>query len=285
MTSTTFLSFAMPCSRLRAPWRLALVLLLAVGGSAWAAPDADPWPIWDRANAANPASIDHAPWQAFLGRNLVAGTDLNRVRYGAVSAADRALLAAYLAALQAVDPRDYRRDEQKAYWINLYNAATVQLVIDNYPVDSIRDIGSWIFSFGPWNRDAAVVAGEAVTYNDIEHRILRPLFRDPLVHFGLNCASVGCPDLVPEAYTGANVDRLLAENARAYLRSPRGVRFAGNALELSSIFDWFSVDFGGRREAVLEFVATYSEAGVAPRVRGWNGPLRYRYDWSLNDAR
>lgn len=265
---------------------LACVFLwLGIATLGWAAPEAELWAIWERSNESSQRTIDHAEWQGFLDRYLVASDrDVNRVRYGSVSRADRAGLRAYLGKLQNIDPRLYSGLEQKAYWINFYNAATVLLVVEEYPVDSIREIRSGWFSFGPWDRVIGKVSGVELTLNDIEHRILRPIFRDPLVHFGLNCASVGCPDLIARAYTANDVDTLLKQNAASYLASTRGARFDGGTLVLSSIFDWFAVDFGGEA-GVLKFVSREGPARNAQRITGYRGDLDYVYDWSLNDAR
>lgn len=252
--------------------------------NAWSAPKSEAWEVWDRSDEANVSTIDHSAWQGFLDRYLVASErDVNRVRYGKVSPGDRKLLRAYLNSLQRVDPRRFRKSEQKAYWINFYNAATVDLIVADYPVESIRKIRSGWFSFGPWDRVVGKVAGHEVTLNDIEHRILRPLFRDPLIHFGVNCASVGCPDLIGSAYTGANVDALLAGNSKAYVASSRGHAFRGGELVLSSIFDWFAEDFGGEA-GVLKFLARNLPEDSARRVAEFRGNPDYRYDWTLNDA-
>lgn len=259
-------------------------LSLLLSGSALAAPSADAWEFWGHSDESSVVTIDHQAWQTFLDRYLVPREgSVNVVRYGSVSKPDLAMLKNYLAALQALDPRRYNKAEQKAYWINLYNAATVALVVEHYPVESIREIRSGWFSFGPWDQVIGKVVGEELTLNDIEHRILRPLFNDPLIHFGLNCASIGCPDLIRQTYSAANVDALLKENAEQYLASSRGVRFAGRKLILSSIFDWFSEDFGGE-QGVLRFVARQGPA----RFKGladFEGRISYAYDWALNDAR
>jgi hypothetical protein len=147
---------------------------LALGwacGSAVAAPKAELQPYWDRSDEANPAAIDHSPWQGLLDAYLDTHhpSGVHRFAYAAVRSADRAVLRAYLAALQALDPRRYSRPEQEAYWINLYNALTVDLVLAHYPVKSIREIGGGWLRRGPWDDAIARVAGRALSLNDIEH--------------------------------------------------------------------------------------------------------------------
>ena len=227
------------------------------------------------------------PWSAFLARYVVtdAPSGVHLVRYGAVGAEDRAALDAWIEQTAAIDPRSASRDAQMAYWINLYNALTVQLILDHPDVDSIREISSGFLSFGPWDREVVTVAGSALTLNDIEHRILRPLYKDARIHFAVNCASIGCPDLAAEAYTAANLESLLDAGARAYVNHPRGVRFEGSRLHLSSIFDWYRTDFPDGRAGLYGWLADYAEAPLAARLRDHDGRFRDDYDWALNDIR
>ena len=166
-----------------------------------------------------------------------------------------AKLASYLASLQSLDPRDYSRAEQKAYWINFYNALTVQVVADAYPVKSIKDISESLLGKlgrifgGPWDDVHAKVAGLDLTLNNIEHGILRPIWRDNRIHYAVNCASYGCPNLSPTAFTADNTEELLEAGARAYVNHPRGVEFIDDDfIIISSIYKWYVADFGGERE-------------------------------------
>ena len=133
-------------------------------------------------------------------------------------------LNSYVAGLTAIPISRYNRSEQRAYWINLYNALTVKLVLEHYPIGSIRDIdiSPGLFADGPWKRKLVEVENEVLSLNDIEHRILRPIWRDPLIHYAVNCASVGCPNLLTMAFTAANTDDLLNAAALDYINSPRG---------------------------------------------------------------
>jgi hypothetical protein len=232
--------------------------------------------------------FDPGPWQRFLDRYLVtdAANGIHLVRYDAVSAEDRAALDRWLEDTVAEDPgaRGASRDALMAWWINLYNALTVQLILDHPEVDSIREISSGLFSFGPWDRELIEIAGTQLTLNDIEHRILRPLFRDPRIHFAVNCASLGCPDLAAEAYTAANLERLLRTGTRRFVDHPRGVRFEGDRLVLSSIFDWYRGDFPAGRAGLLGWLAERAEPELAAALRGYEGRIRHAYDWSLNAA-
>ena len=264
---------------------LILILLGAIPALLHAAPAADLWEIWDDSNEANEAQIDHRAWNDILEVYVHVGEDgINRYAYGEMSGEDRAKLQDYLTRMQDIDPRDYRQEEQLVYWINLYNSLTVELVVENYPVKSITKISNWFFSFGPWNDAIAEVAGESVTLNDIEHRILRPVWEDFRLHFALNCASLGCPNLQNRAFTADNAEDLLEKSAYEYLSHSRGMRFDGDRLYLSSIFDWYAVDFGSDLQEVLETLSEYAPEEVADKLENHSGKVEFDYDWGLNDS-
>ena len=251
------------------------------------APRADLWERWTAHDPASTAVIDHAPWDQFLKAYVTPHADgVNRVAYARVTAADRKALADYVDRLAGVAIGAYGRDRQLAYWINLYNALTVKLVLDRYPVSSIRDIDispGW-FSTGPWAKKLLAIEGEAVSLNDIEHRILRPIWRDPRIHYAVNCASIGCPDLRTEAFTADNVDALLTAGARAYVNHPRGARVDNGRLVVSSIYVWFSEDFGGNDEGAIAHLERYAEPELLSALAGVERIDDCVYDWRLNDA-
>ncbi len=239
-------------------------------------------------DAISTQTIDHGVWGEFLSAYVVTDPSLalNRVAYGAVRAQDRARLNTYLAQLSETSIDHYNRDEQLAFWLNLYNALTVRLVLEHYPVASIRDIdiSPGLFADGPWGATLVEVEGVALSLDDIEHRILRSLWRDPLIHYGVSCASVGCPNLADRPYTGADVHDLLAKGARAYINGPRGVVLAEDRLAVSSIYDWYEEDFGGSDAAVLAHLRAYAESPLRAALESRTGIEEYRYDWSLNEA-
>ena len=176
--------------------------------------------------------------------------------------------------------RDAQPAEQQAYWINLYNALTVQVILDHYPVDSIRDIdiSPGFFADGPWGKKLLVVDGEEVSLDDIEHRILRPIWQDLRIHYAVNCASIGCPNLQPEAFTAENADRLMDEGARAYIGHPRGASVDRGKLTVSSIYKWFKADFGGSDVGVIDHLQQFAEPELKAALAGGpadrQGPLR-----------
>lgn len=266
----------------------AFVLCTGFGsGERLFAPSAELWPRWQAHDAAATAVIDHEAWDRLLGKYVVRRADsLNLFRYAAVGKADRRALDSYIAALTALRISRYNRAEQKAYWINLYNALTVKVVLDHYPVKSIRDIdiSPGLFADGPWGRKLATVEGARISLNDIEHRILRPIWRDNRVHYALNCASIGCPNLQAHAYTAAALETMLVAGARAYVNSPRGVSVKDGSITVSKIYDWYIADFGGDEDSVLAHLARYAAPALRKQLSDIGKIDDVAYDWRLNDA-
>jgi hypothetical protein len=265
----------------------AFTALMALSFAALAAPRAELWERW-AASTASKVAIDHSAWDAFVSKHVKEGKDgINRIAYGKVGQADREALRAYLAMLQKVAIRKFSRDEQRAYWTNLYNAATVDVVLGHYPVESILkiDISPGLFAKGPWKKKLLKVEGEAVSLDDIEHRILRPIWKDPRTHYAVNCASIGCPNLQPRAYTASNMEALLDAGARAYVNHPRGASVDGGRLTVSSIYVWFQPDFGGGEAGVLAHLKQYAEPGLGKALAGVRRVSGHDYDWTLNDLK
>lgn len=256
-------------------------------GARASGPRAELWERWARHDPAATARVDHGAWDAFLARHLqVVEGGVNRIAYGAVPSADRQALAAYLDALAATQVSTLNRAEQRAYWINFYNALTVKVVLDHHPVASIGDIdiSPGLFANGPWGKKLATVEGEALSLDDMEHRILRPIWRDPRIHYAVNCASIGCPNLRTVAFTAANADRLMEEGARDYVNHPRGASLAGGRLVVSKIYDWFKADFGGTDAGVIAHLRQYAAPPLADGLAVATRIADTVYDWSLNDA-
>ncbi len=265
---------------------LATCLLLWTGPAA-AAPSADLWPLWQVSAENSSQGVDHSLWGALLAKYLVTGhpTAINRFSYGAVAEEDQQSLHAYLAQLQRIKVSQLNRREQKAFWINLYNALTIKVILDHYPVKSIMDvdISPGFFSNGPWDAKLMQIEGESLSLNDIEHRILRPIFNDNRVHYALNCASLGCPNLQARAFTAAEMEQLLDAGARSYINHSRGVLVINGRLQVSSIYKWFQDDFGGSRKGVVNHLLQYAQSDLAGTLTSYEGKLSYAYTWSLNE--
>ena len=251
------------------------------------APSADLWERWTAHDPDATARIDHWTWDRFIKTYVSDGGDgVNRVAYGRVTDADKRALEDYIAGLAATPVSDYARGEQLAYWINLYNALTMKVVLDHYPVDGIRDIdiSPGLFADGPWDKKLVEIEGESVSINDIEHRILRPIWVDPRIHYAVNCASIGCPNLQRTAFTAANADALLTAAARAYVNHPRGARIEDGRLVVSSLYEWYQEDFGGDDRGVISHLRRYADPGLRSRLAGIERIGDHAYDWRLNDA-
>lgn len=232
------------------------------------------------------AAPSHDAFTELLQRYVVVSrSGLNRVRYAAFKAGGRAPLDRYVAGLSATRVSSLGARDAFAYWVNLYNAVTLQVVLEHYPVASIRDIdlGGGLFSRGPWKKDLVTVEGRKLSLDDIEHGILRKRYKDARVHYAVNCASVGCPDLAPRAYSGATLEAMLEDGARGYINTPRGVRVEAAGIRASRIYNWFAEDFGSETQLRAHW-RRYARPDLAAAIEGARRIAGYDYDWSLNDA-
>ncbi|WP_430403052.1 DUF547 domain-containing protein [Hyphomonas sp.] len=229
------------------------------------------------------ARAQHTEWTRLLEKYVHASDDgVNRVDYGALKSnpADMAALDAYIAGFAGMDLSG-SDNAAFAAWANLYNAVTVRYIAQKYPIDSIRD--GHIFG-GPWKRIIVTAGGRDVSLDDIEHRILRPTFNDPRVHYAINCAAFSCPNLMHKAWEPATLDRDIDAAARAYVNNPRGVTVTDRGLVVSSIYDWFLADFGGSKQSVIDHLLKYADTGLASQIRAKPKIRSHDYDWSLNDT-
>ena len=241
---------------------------------------------------------EHATWTALLASHVrwnAAGT-ASTVDYAGV-ARDRAALDAYRAALAAVTRNEldaWPEADRLAFLVNAYNAHTIALVLTRYPdLASIKDLGGWITS--PWKQRFFELLGEPRSLDDVEHRMIRGGVgaREPRVHFALNCASVGCPALRPEAYRGDALEAQLADQTRRFLSDRTRNRFdaAAGRLEVSKIFDWYGDDFVRAAGSVGRFLAPHAallsdDAGARVNIEAAAVPIVFLdYDWALNDAK
>jgi len=251
------------------------------------APKARLEPRWETHDAAAVATIDHSAWGEFLNVHVSRGADgIARVDYSRVTKSSQEQLATYISELSATPISRFNRCEQLAYWVNLYNALTVDLVLSRFPIDSILDIdiSPGLLEFGPWDKVIAEVEGQPLSLNDIEHRILRPIWQDARIHYALNCAALGCPNLQRKPFTAAKAERMLESAAREFINSKRGVRIEDNRLVVSKIYNWFSSDFGGNHDAVISHLTAYASPALAEALIEFRGIDSFEYDWRLNDA-
>lgn len=233
--------------------------------------------------------VNHSEWDSLLKAYVrPAENGLNRLNYKGFKAEAHGRLKAYVRSLESV--ARLSRADQFAFWANLYNSKTIDIVLDHYPVASIRDInlGGGLFAAltgGPWKAKVVTVSGQRLSLDDIEHTIMRGIFKDHRVHFAVNCASVGCPNLAGEAFVGSRLDAQLEQGGRAFVNSTRGVTVTGKVVTASKIFSWFKDDFGGTDASILEHIRRYADSGLKGGLDGATRISDYYYDWSLNDAK
>ncbi len=276
---------------------VALVAFMFAFSIAWLAPAnaASVTETFSAHTAGSTKIVDHSAWTRLLQQYTVASPDgINRVDYRAFKADNHSALKSYLSALAAVKPSTLDRPEQFAFWANLYNAKTVDVILENYPVKTIRDItiGGGFFDAlkktvgagGPWKAKILTIAGTKLSLDDIEHQIMRKVFDRPWrVHYAVNCASYGCPNLRREAFTGANLDTALDAGARDYINHPRGIDVNSGSATASSIYSWFKKDFGATEMGVLDHIRKFAADDLRAKLKGITTISGYDYDWTLND--
>ena len=225
------------------------------------------------------SEVNHEIWADLLGKYISPqGVDYT----GMKNEEDR--LDQYLKVLEDTNPEKLPRNEQYAYYINAYNAWTIKLILSGYPgVKSIKDFGTILKS--PWQKKWVRINGKIITLDDVEHNILRPRFKDPRVHFAINCSAASCPPLRPEPYLAHTLDRQLDSSTRSFVNDANSYRLEGNTLYVSRIFKWFSEDFN---EDALGFYLQYAEGDLKEKLTGQKDKIRVKYlhyDWSLNDVK
>jgi hypothetical protein len=219
------------------------------------------------------ASVDYTLWEEILKEYV---NEHGEVDYAHLKN-ERAKLDQFLMGMAATDISNFNRPEKMAFWINAYNALTVQTILEHYPVESIKKIPK------VWDTPKPVAQSHH-TLNDIEHNILRPL-GDPRIHFALNCASRGCPQLPQEPFEPQTLDDQLNREAIKFINNPEKVRFdeKRNALYVSPIFKWFKEDFLSVAVSISDFIKGYLQS-ADKQLQNENLPLKYLdYDWGLND--
>ena len=233
---------------------------------------------------AGAAEFDHS--HAALDRVLKARVKNERVDYAGLKA-DSKDLDVWLKSAGTVTEAEFNRwsqSQQLAFLINLYNAATLRLILDHYPLKSIKDIGS-VFK-GPWKQEVVPLFGKTVTLDYLEHGILRKKYHEPRVHFAIVCAAKGCPPLRAEPFVPDKLNEQLDDQGRIFMGGKERNRFDARAstLYLSPIFKWFSEDFETKSGSVVKFVTPFFPADVRKQIESAKSVnIRYtEYDWSLN---
>ena len=218
----------------------------------------------------------NASYNAFLSKYVSSVNGINLVAYDKVTPQDRASLQAYIQKLSAMDIEALPRDAEMATWFNLYNARTIELILENYPIKSIRKISR------PWKKDRLVVNGKKMSLDDIEHGTVRKKYNEPRVHYAFNCASIGCPNVKATAWEAETLEADLAQASRDFIASERGVSIQGNKIVASSIFKWYKKDFGGNEASLLAHFRQYATGSKKAVLDAATDIDKYDYDWDLN---
>ncbi len=215
------------------------------------------------------AKVEHSSWDALLKKHVDNNGNVNYEAF----LSDKDALTKYLKHLEG-NPisNDAQQNEKLAYYINLYNAGTVQLILDNYPVKSIKDISR------PWDKEWITIGVSIYSLGDIEHKILRKM-EEPRIHFAINCASYSCPKLLNEAFTASQMDAQLERAAKEFINDPKRNKITSELAEISEIFSWFKKDFT-QNGSLVQFLNKYSKTALDKNTK-----FDYlKYNWSLNDV-
>lgn len=260
-------------------------LLLALALPPLAGAVADTASPWAQSDPGSTKRIEHRLWQQFLMRYVRIGAEgANLVAYGSVAREDRRLLDQYIAQLSALPISTYNPDEQKAFWINLYNALLVRLVLDHYPIESVLDIEARHGRHNPWDIKLAQVEGRELSLDDIEEDILGSVWQDPRIYYALSCAALGCPDLQPAPYDARLLDEQLTDAAMDYVNDRRCVRLDDDRLIVSSLYRWHRGDFGGSDDGVISHLMAFAGPDLAMQLQHFDRINGDAFDWRLNDA-
>ena len=212
---------------------------------------------------------DHEAWGRLLKKYV---SPEGKVNYKGFKQ-DKAALLSYLESLSSNSPSSaWNKNEQLAYWINAYNAFTVKLIIDNYPLKSIMDLGK------PWDKRFISIGGKQYSLNDIEHNIIRKQFNEARIHFAVNCASQSCPELLNEAFEAGRLNQQLESLTRKFINNPKHNVISSSQAEVSQLFNWYKGDFT-KSGSVIDFLNKYSKVKLSPGAK-----ITFRdYDWNLNE--
>jgi hypothetical protein len=221
----------------------------------------------DVASEAAPPS--HEIWNTLLSMYV---SDAGAVNYQGFQQSGKRL-EVYLNQLSQNAPQsNWSQDEQLAYWINAYNAFTVQLIVENYPLSSITKLDK------PWDMAFITIGGKPYSLNDIEHKIIRTQFAEPRIHFAVNCASQSCPPLLNEAYAADKLEQQLTRQTKAFLNNPKYNDLKGSSAALSKLFDWYKEDFT-KSGSIVDFINQYATQPLSA-----SASISFKeYDWNLNE--
>ena len=268
-------------------YRLLLLSLLLVTNMAQASFHKNLWPKWEVHNPLSQAVISHDEWQEFLSTCVTTNPEgINLVDYPNLTEANLETLKHYVTRMSQININNYNRNEQLAFWLNLYNALIVKIVADYYPVETVQEvnISPGLFSVGPWGANLVTIAGTQLSLDDIQNRIIRAIWNDPRTHYALNDGTIGGANLSKQAFKGATIDSQLNQAASEYINSLRGIQVIGGKLIVSRIYDWYLNDFGGNELDLIAHLSHYANEPLRHNLQHLSTINSYIYNWHLNST-
>lgn len=230
-------------------------------------PKADPKPEPPKEEPVKP-TFSHDSWDKLLRKHV---SSSGKVNYKSFKS-DKIALESYIKLLQDNPLQDsWNKNKKMAYWINAYNAFTIKLIVDNYPISSITKLDGG----KPWDKKWIKLGGKTYSLNNIENDILRPQYKDARIHFAVNCAAKSCPTLLNRAWTASNLNANFEKQATAFINNANFNKISEKNIEVSKIFEWYAVDFGD----LITYLNKYSRTKIKS-----NAKINYmEYDWNLNE--
>lgn len=242
---------------------------------------------WQVHNPLSKATISHQAWQDFLNRVVVSDEEgIHLIDYPHMSEKDHHLLNRYITEMSQICIQKYNRQQQLAYWLNLHNALTVQLIADYYPVNSVQEINisPGLFSVGPWRANIITVNGTRLSLDEILNHIIRPIWNDPRVHYALNNASIGSANISKQAYQGADIESQLNDAAFKYVNSLRAIQIIEGKLVVSKLYEWYQEDFGENEKDLIQHLTQFAESSLCAQLQQTSKISSYMYNWHLNST-
>lgn len=234
------------------------------------------WEYWDEYNTQSRESINHSLWDSFLEENLIKVENRYTLDYSTINSIQRNRLEYYINDMSNIDIKNYNSDTQKAYWINLYNALAVKVLLDNYPVRSIMDI-STLFSRGPWNRKLITIDSKKLSLKDIKERILLPIWKDYRIHYILFDSSISGPELFPRAITTRNIEQFLSVSELNYINKSDSIKIEGSMVVISTLIKRYGEDLGFTDDQMIKYLDDKLDKRLNLKLYG----IRYGYNWLL----
>ncbi len=236
----------------------------------------------------NPTStkiIDHKFWQLFISKYVVPPVEgLSLVKYARVTPNDHLLLKKYILTLANINIKNYNRNEQLAYWLNLYNALVIKLILEHYPIKTIQELNlsPGLFSSGPWNAKIVQISNFNLSLNDIKNKIIRAIWNDTRTLYALCNSSIGGPNISNQAYNSLQLSEQLNQASYNFINSPRGVQITQNKLLVSKLFEWYEEDFGGTKQDVIKHLKLFAKPHLKKKLELFKTINNYNYNWHLN---